>query len=479
MKILRPDSIAVKLGAIFILLFMVLIFAVQAVLYMLFIRFYTADVLNEQIQRTQRYAEVLSDHFDPPTIQHLLLVESGADHLMLILDQAGNSRGQSEGISDLPPQELQQITEHGSLDHGGPVLKSNWKNDPFFVTEASIVTKGQPLGRVLMFSTTDPIRSAAQTLKNTFFGVAFIVLFLGAAMILLVTRRIVQPLLRMIKITQQISQGKHVTTITAVGNDEIAQLSHAINRMSQNIEFYKQQRKQFLADISHELRTPITYMKGYSEVLIHELEGSKESRKKYLRLIYDQSHQLQHLIEDLFELAKLEEGTYSLDLSKTSLDKMMQNVLGMMADSIEQSGITLNYNPSLTPLFVQGDAKRLQQVVINVLDNAHKYSSIGGSITVSTLKEETFGLLIISDTGIGIPAEDLPHIWDRLYRVDRSRSRATGGTGIGLSICKEIVTLHQGSIQAESTEGQGTTFSIRIPLFEDTTEKNQTDADCK
>lgn len=465
MKILKPNGIAVKLGLIHVIIFMMLIFSIEIILYMLFIRFYTDDVISDQIKRTQGYATVLSDHFDSLTIEHLLLMENGTDNLLLILNKTDTINGQTEGISDLSPDYMKKITSHGSNEHRGPVLASNWKREPFFVTESYIKFKQQTLGRVLMFSPTEPIRSAAQTLKNMFIGVAIIVLIIGAIIIFLVSRRIVQPLLRMINITKQISEGNHDWELNSKGSDEIAQLSHSIKRMSDNIQFYKQQRKQFLADISHELRTPITYMKGYSEVLLKGLDSTEEKRQKYLKLLNNQSNQLQRLIDDLFELAKLEEGSFSITFNRTSIDKIMQNALGFMADSILQSGINISYNPSQNPLYVTGDERRLQQVVVNLLENARKYTPVDGTITISAYVEGVCGVIKIADTGIGIPKDELPHIWERLYRIDRSRSRATGGTGLGLAICKEIVELHHGSIKVESTEGIGATFFICIPLF--------------
>ncbi|WP_240353233.1 sensor histidine kinase [Cohnella algarum] len=348
-------------------------------------------------------------------------------------------------------------------------MSSNWKKDPYFVTKASIISNEKTIGSVLMFSPTSPTRSAAETLQNMFIVVVFIVLIMGAVIIFLVSSRIVGPLLRIINITRHISEGKYDWELDTSGSDEIAQLSQAIHRMSRNIQFYEQQRKQFLADISHELRTPITYMKGYSEALLKGFESSEEKRTKYINLLFQQSSQLQRLIEDLFDLAKLEEGTFKINFERTSLDKLMQNVLGLLADPIQQTGITLSYTPSPTPLYLAGDERRLQQVVVNLLENAKKYTPADGSITITTYEEDNFGVIEIADTGVGIPANDLPYIWERLYRVDRSRSRATGGTGLGLAICKEIVELHHGNIQVESTEGQGTVFCVRIPLFHETT----------
>jgi len=235
--------------------------------------------------------------------------------------------------------------------------------------------------------------------------------------------------------------------------------------MSSNIQHYEQQRRQFLADISHELRTPLTYMKGYSEVLKNGLVQNQEDQERYLQLLYTQSIQLQRLVQDLFELANMEQGSFKLVIDRTSVDKVMQNALELMSDSIQQHGIELDYQPSSSPVYVKGDERRLQQVVINLLENARKYTPSGGRITVSTSTSNGQAVIMVKDTGIGIPADELPHIWQRLYRVEKSRSRTTGGTGLGLAISREIVMLHQGQITVDSTEGSGTTFKVLIPLI--------------
>ncbi|KHL97114.1 histidine kinase [Paenibacillus sp. IHB B 3415] len=467
MKKIKLNSIPLKLGSVLVLLFMVLLFCIESVLYMLFIRFYTDDVLNEQIHRNQSYAAVLSEHFDMTTINHVLLTESKTEKHLLILGQDNAVLGASEGLALFSADYVEGLIAHGtSSDFHGPVLNSDWKNEPNFVTEADIVSEGRTIGRVFMFSPTAPIQSAIKTLNGTFIGVAAVVLVLSALIILLVSRKLVQPLLRMIKITKRIAEGIYDWKLEPRGSDEIAQLSHAINRMSSNIQQYEQQRRQFLADISHELRTPLTYMKGYSEVLKNGMVHNPADQERYLQLLYNQSTQLQRLVQDLFELANMEQGSFKLVIERTSLDKVMQNALELMSDSIEQHGVQLSYHPSPSPIYVRGDERRLQQVVINLLENARKYTPSGGEITISTdIIQNNQAVIIVKDTGIGIPASELPHIWERLYRVEKSRSRATGGTGLGLAISKEIITLHQGDITVESIEGAGATFSVHIPLF--------------
>ncbi|MMZ54175.1 Alkaline phosphatase synthesis sensor protein PhoR [compost metagenome] len=464
MKLPKINSIAVKLGTIILIIFLVLIISIESILYLLFLRFYTSDVINELIQRSYSYSEVLSDHFDQSTLKHVVLMESKSEKMILILDNSGKKMGESDGVSRLSSTYLESIKNHGKIDHG-PVIASDWKNQSYFVVQTHITVDKEIVGKIIMFSPTNPVRKAVAILRGTFIGVAIIALFISAALIFIASNKVVQPLLRIIRITQFISDGKHDWDLKIKGSDEIAQLSHAIKQMSNNIQYYKNQRNQFLADISHELRTPLTYIKGYTEVLLKDLVQKQEDKKKYLTLLFTQSVQLQRLVQDLFELANLEQGAFTFEFRQISIEKVILNSLSLMEDSIKEKGIHLECSLSPVPLYVMGDEQRLQQVMINLLENAKKYSSGNGSIKIVTFKEDQDCVIEVIDTGNGIPEKDLPYIWERLYRVEKSRSRMTGGAGLGLAISKEIITLHHGKISVQSTEGRGTTFKINIPTF--------------
>lgn len=467
MKTIKLNGIAFKLGAVLVVFILMLIISIEIILYSLFIRFYSDDVIDEQIKRNQSYSSFLSDHFEPNTIQHIIRMENSTDNILLILNNNNQLVGQSQGVDTLDATFLDDIITHETESHG-PVLASDWKNEPYFITRVPITSDGTTTGHIIMFSSTEPIQTAVKTIRTTFNGVAIIIILLGVAVILFLTSKIVHPLLNMIRMTHRISEGKHDLKLETRGSDEIAQLARAINRMSTSIQYYKQQRNQFLADISHELRTPLTYMKGYSEVLLQGIATDEEQRQQYLKLLYSQSVHLQRLVQDLFELTSLEQQSFSLTFHRTSMDKVILNALSLMEMPIKQNKIDLKYTPSSKPLYVHGDERRLQQVIVNLLENAKKYTLEGGTISILALQDGESGIIEVADSGSGIPKEELPLIWERLYRVDKSRSRSSGGAGLGLSICKEIVELHQGHIQVESIIGQGTTFRISLPLMRKT-----------
>lgn len=464
MKILKRNSISVKLGTLLLSIFIILIFTVESVLYLFFLNFYTDEMVAELTQRSDAYSEVLSDHLDQNTLKHVVLMESTSPKMVMVLDTTGKQLIASKEINQLPAGYLVEVIDHSYKEHG-PIIASDWKNEDYFISQSSIIQNNQEVGKVLMFSPTHPVKQAVAILRSTFIVVGIITFIISALLLYVTTNKVVQPLLKIIRVTHLIADGKYDWKLKVRGSDEIAELSRSVNDMSKRIQDYHQQRNRFLVDISHELRTPLTYFKGYVEVLLKDIVTSDEEKRKYLRLLYNQSGQLQRLVQDLFDLANLEQESFSLQPTRISIETVMVNALDFMGPSIEEKGILLDYSLSTIPMYVLGDEQRLQQVIVNLLENAKKYTPASGRINVSTYLLQDQCLIEIADTGIGIPEKDIPHIWERLYRVEESRSRITGGAGIGLTISKKIIALHQGEIIVKSIVGEGTTFIIRIPIF--------------
>ncbi|HEX6725928.1 MAG TPA: ATP-binding protein, partial [Nitrospira sp.] len=232
-------------------------------------------------------------------------------------------------------------------------------------------------------------------------------------------------------------------------------------------------RKDFVANVSHELRTPLTSIKGYVEALLDGAKDDPVASAKFLEVILKQSDRLNLIIEDLLELSKIESGGVSLKEEPLELRSVIDRTLSMIkpiADKNRHRLVTV-VDPSLPP--VAGDEGRLVQVLTNLLDNAIKYTPAGGTITVAAKLAPPVGStesparaieLSVADTGIGIPEEDRPRVFERFYRVDKARSRELGGTGLGLAIVKHIVEGHSGQVWVEANHPQGSRFVVRLPV---------------
>lgn len=230
-------------------------------------------------------------------------------------------------------------------------------------------------------------------------------------------------------------------------------------------------RSEFVANVSHELKTPIAAVKGFAETLLAGALNDKETAKSFLQIIFDESERLNRLIGDILELSKIESRRIPLHFSPIHMHDFVKKSLNMMNTEAEKKHIELSMQVD-EDIYLEADEDRLRQIFINLLSNGINYTQDGGRVKVrveplSVNKDGDYERLkiVVSDTGIGIPKKDLPRIFERFYRVDKARSRSSGGTGLGLSIVKHLVEMHKGTIRVDSEVGTGTKFTIELPVI--------------
>ena len=236
------------------------------------------------------------------------------------------------------------------------------------------------------------------------------------------------------------------------------------------LKAYEGLRSDFIANLTHEIRTPLSALCGYTETLLAGVDDAGTQRR-FLGIIERQSHRLARLVDDLISLSDLERGLTPLRPQELEVGRLFDEAVELMGEQAERQGVSLEIQcPDGLPV-LPGDHDRLYQVLINLLDNAIKYTPRGGRVSLSARQPEPAGIggkssmeIAVSDTGEGIPPHHIPRLTERFYRVDRARSRELGGTGLGLAIVKHIVQLHQGELQIESHMREGTTVKVRLPL---------------
>ncbi|KAB2338158.1 cell wall metabolism sensor histidine kinase WalK [Cytobacillus depressus] len=285
-----------------------------------------------------------------------------------------------------------------------------------------------------------------------------IAIFFGTVLV----KRLTKPLLEMKRAAEHVSNGDYSIQVLNHSTDEIGQLANAFNHMAASIQREDERRKEFLANISHELRTPISYVKGYSEALISGIV--KEDCERYLQLIHREAGRMERLVGDLLDLSQLDSEEFRLEKMPISLSQVIEDSLQKFWPVLKEKNVKLHY--MLDPdIIIYGDEGRFEQVIQNIMDNSIRYTE-KGKITLTLAKVKEGCLIEIIDTGSGIPREDIPKIKQRFYRVNKARTRKDGGTGLGLAIVEKIVSLHGGKLLITSKLGEGTTVRITLPMLE-------------
>lgn len=229
------------------------------------------------------------------------------------------------------------------------------------------------------------------------------------------------------------------------------------------LKYLELMRKDFVANVSHELKTPITSIKGFSETLLDGAMYDKKALHSFLSIILKESERLQSLLQDLLDLSKIEHDEFGLTKQRFSIQKLLHEIYLLLKERAIEKQIKLSFQPNETAITIYGDIHRLKQVFINLISNAVSYTPPQGEIVIALNESKQNVIIQISDTGIGMKAEELPRIFERFYRVDKARSRDSGGTGLGLAIVKHLVEAHDGEITVESEWGVGTTFTVKLP----------------
>ena len=277
---------------------------------------------------------------------------------------------------------------------------------------------------------------------------------------LLLSRAVLRPVRAMTGAAKGLGEGDLGRRVPVSGRDEIAQLGGAFNRMADSIQAGEERQRRLTGDIAHELRTPLANLRGYLEAL---RDGVVEPTPELLDSLHREALLQQRIVDDLQDLALAEAGALTYHPTEVDLRELLEAGRRAHHAAAETVGVALRVEAPTSGVRVTADADRLRQVVGNLVGNALRATPSGGSVTLAVVGRGELAVVEVRDTGVGIAAEDLPHLFDRFWRADASRGRATGGSGLGLSIARQIVTDHRGTIGVRSEVGTGTTFTIALP----------------
>jgi signal transduction histidine kinase len=276
----------------------------------------------------------------------------------------------------------------------------------------------------------------------------------------LMARGMTQPLRDMASAARRMETGDYTVRVQTRSRDEVGRLAAAFNRMSGELETLEQSRRNLVANVSHELKTPITAIRAHLENL---LDGVERPEPATLEVMLGQVERLGRLVDQLLDLSRLESGEIPLRLEDLSLHPLVDELISEIDVALPGRGVTVtNEVPADLPA-LSADRERVHQVLFNLVGNAVRFTPEGGKVTVSARRENGAIEIAVADTGSGIPAEHLPRLFERFYRADPARARGDGGTGIGLAIARSVVEAHGGTIRADSQPGRGSVFTFDLP----------------
>jgi two-component system, OmpR family, sensor histidine kinase BaeS len=401
---------------------------------------------------------------------HFFIMDPRSPLFSLISDKLSTvNQCLEQALQGQSPQASLQV----SID-GGPSISTYYVCEPIYNNGQSGATIVGALFAIMsdQYPSTSPpanfLSSVNTAILITSGAIALIVIIFS----LFLARGLTKPLKSLTVAVERMQSGDYTQRVEPPkSQDEIGHLSHAFNAMAGTIETdvtelrrQDELRRDLIANIAHELATPLTSVQGFSEALADDVITNTEMRQETAQLIGYEVQRLRRLVSDMQNMTSLESGRLHLDLAPLDLNALVNETLEVVGFECAQVGITIHNSMSSQIPLVLADGDRITQVLLNLLDNARRHTPTGGTITIGARSENQHLTVWISDTGIGIDPADLPHIFERFYRADRSRTASTGGSGLGLAIVKAIITSHNGTIRAESQPGRGTSIVFTLPL---------------
>ncbi len=312
-----------------------------------------------------------------------------------------------------------------------------------------------------------PTRQALDSLLPRLLWAGLIALAVSVVVAAMMAYSIARPLDRIAQAAEEVASGNYDQELRIDAPTEIARLARSFNSMARQVQATLRSQQDLVANVSHELKTPLTSIQGFSQALLDGTASDPEVRQRAAEIIHEEAGRMRRLVDELLDLARLEAGQVELAQEEIDIGALLRAGAERFGPQAEQAQVELRVeaDPALPP--VRGDADRLEQVFANLLDNAIRHVGAGGQVTLSAEQQGASLVCAVTDNGPGIPAEDLPRLFERFYQVDKSRVRERnrrGGAGLGLAIAREIVLAHGGQIRVESVEGLGTRFTVELPI---------------
>lgn len=470
-------SLRWRMVGIYLLVTVLVLVAISSLVSSLLEEFLVSQRTQDQLQETARLALEVAPYISGADVDELFTyIEDRAYSMggrVLVLDSDAvvqmDSASRENGFL-LPYREVREVLREGKDSaYGFHHILRGGDEGVFTQGDQSIwavyytvplTISGHRDGAVLFSASIQDVVDSLNevTRQITVIFVAVVIIIIIA--IFLLSGWITKPIVELTSAIRRMGTQGYVR-VDEKGSGEIAELGRAFNRMSERIEDHDRVRDEFVANASHELKTPLATMKLLSENVLYQDNPDPAMMKEFFGDVNHEVDRLTRIVTELLRLVQEDTSDGQLNLEKLDLDKLVGSVCTRLDSLARNKNIKLVTD--LRTVTMDGDRMRLEQVAVNLVENAIKYTD-EGTVSVRVAREDNYAVLEVKDTGIGIPEESIEHLFERFYRVDKARSRSTGGTGLGLSITEKLVTQHHGKIEVKSKLGEGSCFTVRIPI---------------
>ena len=330
---------------------------------------------------------------------------------------------------------------------------------------APVLEQGKFIGAVILYTPVAGINDTFSKMRELQSRTAILGIILSVILGFFLSRYITRPLREVSQVARRIAEGDFEERVRIKSRDELGQLGETFNYMTQRLEDYEKMRREFVANVSHELRSPLTSIQGFMDALIEgKNKGDEQEKAKYLSIIQKETSRLSKLINELLDLSRFDAQVVHFDMEAFPITTVINRATASLKPQLDEKNLTVKSVVPKDLPYCYGDEDRIEQVVHNLLQNAIRYSPKGEKILISARLLTDELLVEVADNGPGIPKQELARIWERFYRVDKARSRGKGGMGLGLAIVEEIIKKHGGQVTVESEPGEGAVFGFTLPI---------------
>ncbi|WP_078593592.1 sensor histidine kinase [Evansella clarkii] len=473
-----PKKLATKITAMVVMILLILVVTLIGGANWITKTYYQDHVTREIESRAVAHAELLQETTDEAAFNYIEEVEAGKHSFFILLDEDLTVQRMPADISDEflnifsqwlnnNQETIENLDEEPFIDHVETYMITHiphvWAIIP--VTDDT----GTNSSYLFLDQDTGELNEARIQLLLLLVVMSIFIILISFFLTRYLTNRVSKPLNDISEMTEKIAEGDLDIKLNIGGEDEVGHLADSIQSMTEQLKTYRDSRRHFISHISHDLRTPITYIKGYSAVMKESTEINQDEWKEHISVIYHEANRMERLVSDLFLLTKLEEGKINLLTEEVPAEEWLEQIYRSRVLLFDQKSIRheLNISGRCRGSTLRIDPARMEQALVNILENSIRYTPKGGKITVSLTDEKGGFLLSVKDSGQGIDEKDIDHIWERFYKGDKSRTQNDSGTGLGLAIVKEITELHGGKVWVKSKPGEGTQFFIWLPDEQD------------